>query len=191
MNSAPETEVDDFLRRFRRGLAALAPDVREDLVGEVRSHLAERLAQGKLDLAGAFGSPEEYASHFVNAEALRAALPRGGPLRLVAVLLARVRATAVVVLVVLPLAMIEIMALALVAIGFLKPFSGGHVGLFLDSGGGFGALGWVSDPGSMREVLGYAAMPIFIFLGLLLFWAGNRLLLRVARRELALMQTGR
>jgi hypothetical protein len=144
-----------------------------------------------LDLAGAFGSPEEYASRFVNAEALRTALTRGSPLRLVAVLLARVRATALVVFVVLPLAAIEIMALALVGIGFIKPFSGGHVGLFLEADGSFRALGWVNDPGPMREVLGYAAMPIFIFVGLLLFWAGYRLLLKVARRELTETQAGR
>jgi len=191
MHSSSEREVEDFLRRFRRGLAALPADVREDLAGEVQSHLTERLAQGKLDLDGAFGSPEEYAAGFVNAEALRTALTRGSPLRLAAVLLGRVREAALVVFVVLPLAAIELMALALVAIGILKPFGGSHIGLFLDSGGGFGGLGWVGDPGAMREVLGYAAMPLFIFAGLLLFWAGNRLLVRVARRELARLQANR
>jgi len=191
MNSSSETEIEDFLRRFRRGLAALPPDIREDLVGEVHSHLTERQAEGKLDLARAFGSPEEYASRFVNAEALRTALTRGGPLRLAAVLLARVRAAALVVFVVLPLAAIELMALALAAIGLLKPFSSAHVGLFFDAGGRFEALGWVSDPGSMHETLGYAAMPLFIFVGLLVFWAGYRLMMLVARRELTRMQNSR
>ena len=114
MNKSSQVEVENFLRRFRRGLAALPLDVREDLVGEVQSHLEERLAQGKLDLAGAFGSPEEYASRFVNAEALRAAVTWGNPLQLVAALLGRVRAAAFVVFAVLPLAVLEIMGLALV-----------------------------------------------------------------------------
>jgi hypothetical protein len=143
-----------------------------------------------LDLPGAFGSAEEYASRFVDAQALRAAATRDNPLKLIAALLGRVRATAFVVFVVLPLAVLEIIGLALVAVGFFKPFSSGHIGLFFQADGRFGALGWVSDPGSMREMLGYAVMPIFIFSGLLLFWACNRLLLKVARRELALIASG-
>ncbi len=190
MNKSSPTEVENFLRCFRRGLAALPPDIREDLVGELRSHFEERLAEGKLDLPGAFGSAEDYASRFVDAQALRAAATRDNPLKLIAALLGRVRATAFVVFVVLPLAVLEIIGLALAAIGFCKPFSSGHIGLFLEADGRFGALGWVSDPGSMREMLGYAVMPVFIFSGLLLFWLCNRLLLRVARRELALIASG-
>lgn len=185
INKPSQIEVDDFLRRFRRGLTTLPADIREDLVGEVRSHIEERLAQGKLDLAGAFGSPEEYASRFVTEGALRTAVARGTPLQLIAVLLGKVRGTAVVVFVVLPLAVVEIIALALAAIGFLKPFSSSHIGLFLKANGSLGLLGWGSDTSSMHEVLGYTAMPIFIFSGLLLFWICNRLLLGVARRELA------
>jgi len=190
MNKSSLAEVENFLRCFRRGLAALPPDIREDLVGELRSHFEERLAEGKLDLPGAFGSAEDYASRFVDAQALRAAATRDNPLKLIAALLGRVRATAFVVFIVLPLAVLEIIGLALVAIGFCKPFSSGHIGLFLEADGRFGALGWVSDPGSMREMLSYAVMPIFIFSGLLLFWLCNRLLLRVARRELALIASG-
>jgi uncharacterized membrane protein len=190
MNKSSKADIDDFLRRFRRGLAALPADIREDLVREVQSHFDERLIQEKLDLA-AFGSPEEYASRFLNAEALRAAVTRDNPLRLVAVLLGRVRATFYVIFVVLPLAVFEIMGLALVVTGFCKPFSSGHIGLFLKPDGRFGALGWVNDLGSMREVLGYTSMPIFIFIGLLLFWACHRLLQLVARRELALMRAAR
>ena len=190
MNKSSRTEVEDFLRCFRRGLAALPPDIREDLVGELRSHFEERLGEGKLDLPSAFGSAEDYASRFVDAQALQAAATRDNPLKLIAALLGRMRATAFVVFVVLPLAVLEIIGLALVAIGFCRPFSNGHIGLFFEADGRFGALGWVSDPGSMREVLGYAAMPVFIFSGLLLFWLCNRLLLRVARRELALIASG-
>lgn len=190
MNKSSLTEVENFLRCFRRGLASLPSDIRDDLVGELRSHFEERLAEGKLDLPGAFGSAEDYASRFVDAQALRAAATRDNPLKLIAALLGRVRETAFVVFVVLPLAVLEIIGLAMVAIGFCKPFSSGHIGLFLESDGRFGALGWVSDPGSMREILGYAVMPVFIFSGLLLFWLCNRLLLKVARRELAVIASG-
>ncbi len=184
MNQASRNEAEDFLRRFRRALAALRPDIRDDLAEEVRSHFEERLAQEKLDLA-AFGSPEEYASRFVDIEALRAAVFAGNPLRLAAALVGRVGRAAVAVFVVLPLALLEIAGLALAVIGFCKPFSSGHIGLFLEPGGGFGGVGWIANPESMREVLGNATMPVFIFGGLLLFWACYRLLLRVARHELS------
>jgi uncharacterized membrane protein len=189
-NSSPK-EVEDFLRRFRRGLASLPADIREDLVSEVRSHIEERLSQGKLDLETAFGSPEEYASRFVNENVLRTAVARARPWQLVGVLLGRARATALVIFVVIPLAVIVIMALVLAAAGICKPFDPGHIGLFLQADGSFGGLGWISNPGSMHEVLGYAAMPVFIFVGLLLFWGSHRLLLRVARSELVRIQTAR
>jgi uncharacterized membrane protein len=190
MNNSSQFEVESFLRRFRRGLAALPPDIREDLVGELRSHFEERLSAGRLDIPGSFGSPEVYASRFVDAQALRVATTQSNPLNLVAVLLGRVKTTAIVLFIVLPLAVLEIVGFALVLIGFFKPFSPGHIGLFLDADGRFGGLGWISVPGSMREVLGYSGMPVFIFGGLFLFWFCHRLLIKVARRELALISPG-
>jgi uncharacterized membrane protein len=185
MNNISSNEVEDFLRRFRRGLAALPADIREDLVSEAHSHIQDRLTQGKLDLASAFGSPEAYASRFLTEDAFQSAVTRDRPWQLVSVLLSKARSSALVVFAVLPLAVIEIMAVALLVVGVFKPFSRDHIGLFLHADGTFGVLGWISNPGSMREVLGYSAMPIFIFGGLLLFWVSNRLLLRVARSELA------
>jgi hypothetical protein len=190
VNNPSSKEVDDFLRRFRRGLASLPADIREDLVSEMRSHIEERSSQGKLDLAS-FGPPEEYASRFVNESVLRTAVARARPWQLVSVLVGRARATALVVFVVIPLAVIEIMALVLAAAGICKPFDPGHIGLFLRADGSFGGLGWFSNPGSMHEVLGYAAMPVFIFVGLLLFWGSHRLLLSVARSELVRAQPTR
>jgi uncharacterized membrane protein len=188
MTNSSRTDADAFLRRFRRGLALLPADIRDDLVDEVRSHIEDRLAQGKLDLTGSFGSPEVYASRFIAEQALSAAASQGRPFQLVAVLLAKLRPAALVVFVVLPLVVVEIMALVLAALGVLKPFDGEHIGLFLTDNGGIGALGWISDTASMHEVLGYSAMPLFVFCGLLLFWMSNRLLVSVARRQIARLQ---
>lgn len=190
-NAASRTEIDDFLRRFRRALASVPADVREELVDELRSHIEERLAQGRLDLEAGFGSPEDYASHFVTEGALQAAVSRGNPFHILTVLLGKVRATAVTIFVVLPLGMLELVACGLILDGLLKPIGGSHVGLFLRSNGGFGALGWIRDIGSMHEVLGYAAMPIFLFCGLLLLWAAHKLLQTVARRELVRIRKNR
>ena len=190
MNNASKKDIEDFLFRFRRGLAALPKDSRDDLVGELRSHFEDRSNEGKLDLAGEFGSPEEYAARFVNADGLRSAASGSHPLRLITVLLGGVRSTAIVVCVVLPCAVLEIMGLSLVLIGACKPFDSNHIGLFLDADGRLGSLGWSRNPGLTHEVLGCAVIPIFLFGGLLLFWACHRLLLKVARHELARIAAG-
>jgi hypothetical protein len=186
---APRDEIDNFLRRVKSGLADLPSDIREDLVAELRSHLEERAEQGKLNLAGEFGSPEDYATRLMAEHNLAHAVNKGTPVSLIVTLLNTVRATALTVFVILPLAMIEIIALGLVVMGIAKPFYPDHIGLFRGADG-HGALGWVSDAGSMHEVTGYAGIPAFIFGGLVLFWIGNRLLLRIARRELARMRGG-
>ena len=97
MNNMSSNEVEDFLSRFRRGLAALPADIREDLVSEVRSHIQDRLTQGKLDLASAFGSPEAYASRFLTEDAFQTAVTRDRPWQLVSVLLSKARSSALVV----------------------------------------------------------------------------------------------
>ena len=190
-NLPSQTEIHDFLHRFRRALASLPVDIREDLVDEVRSHLEERFAQGKLDLKESFGSPEDYASGFLAEGVLHAAVNRGNPWDVLAVLLGKVQATTITVFVVIPLAVLELMGIALTLTGFLKPIDSRHVGLFLREDGGFGALGWMSDSGSMHETLGYAAMPLFIFCGLLLFWISHKLMLNVARHQLARLRMNR
>jgi Protein of unknown function (DUF1700) len=187
--NAPRDEINDFLRRVRGGLAALPSDIREDLVAELRSHLDERAEQGKLNVAGEFGSPEAYAARLMAEHNLAHAVSKGTPVSLIVTLISTVRATALTFFVILPLATIEIIALGLMVMGIAKPFYGDHIGVFRGADG-HGALGWVSDVGSMHEVTGYAGTPAFIFAGLVLFWIGNRLLLRIARYELLRMRGG-
>lgn len=188
MADASRGEITGFLSRVHRGLSALPTDIREDLVAELRSHLEERGEKGKLDLVGEFGLPEAYAARLMAEHDLSDAVTRRRSVSLVVALLGTARTTALALFVVLPLATVEIISLVLVGLGVAKPFYGEHIGLFQGAHDHSGALGWVSDLGSLHEVLGYAAIPIFIFGGLLLLWIGNRLLLRVARRELLRMR---
>jgi uncharacterized membrane protein len=178
-------EIERFLRAFRQGLGTLPADIRDDLVKEMRSHLEERLERGHLELTNDFGSPEEYASQFVHEQLLGTAIVRGRPWELVPALLGAIRTASVAIFLVLPLAVVELIGIAFVLIGLSKPFAGTHIGLFLRANGSFGGLGWIGNTTSTHEVLGFAAIPLFIFVGLLLFWTGNRVMLAVARGELA------
>jgi uncharacterized membrane protein len=183
VTDAPQDEIEAFLRQVRRGLAALPPDIREDLIAELRSHLQERAEQGNLNIPGEFGSPDVYADRLTAEHTLTGALSKRTPIPLLVALMGTARNAVLTLFVILPLATIEIIALGLVVMGLAKPFAGDHIGIF-QGPGGHGALGWVSDVGSMHEITGYAGIPAFIFGGLVLFWIGYRLLARVARREL-------
>jgi len=183
VTDAPQDQIEAFLKRVRRGLASLPPDIREDMIAELRSHLQERAEQGNLNIAGEFGSPDAYADRLRSEHNLTGALSQGTPVSLVVALMSTARTAVLTLFVILPLATLEIIALGLVVMGVAKPFSGNHIGIF-QGPGGHGALGWVDDVGSMHEVTGYAGIPAFIFGGLVLFWIGYRLLARVAQREL-------
>lgn len=189
--SYADPELETFLKAFRRGLGALPADIRDDLVNEMRSHLEERLQRGQLRLASDFGPPEEYASQFVHEQLLGTAIVRGRPWELLSALLGIVRTAGVAVFFILPLAAVELMGLASVLIGLAKPFATTHIGLFRSADGSFGGLGWISQTTAMHDVLGLIAMPLFIFLGLLLFWTGNRTLLVIARNECARIRNNR
>jgi uncharacterized membrane protein len=188
MDRNSESARENYLRRFRRGLAVLPADIREDLVQELRSHISERSGNPAFDLVNEFGLPEEYAARFVSEHVLSAAVTRGTSTQLIAALIGKLHATSRAVFLVLPLAVLQIAALMLIGMGILKPFSSGHVGLFVFPDGGFGGLGWIGDTAGMHEELGYAAVPLFIFGGVLLFWLGNRLLVQLARKELTVLR---
>lgn len=183
----PANEAQDYLRRFRGALGSLPADIREDLVAELRSHIEERQTQAPFSPTQVFGSPEVYASQFIVEQRLSTAVNSGRPLELIASLFVTTRLTATLLFLVFPLIVVEIFGLGLTVLGALKPFST-HIGLFLYPDGAFGGLGWINQPGSAHEVLGYGVMPVFIISGLLTFWLGYRLLVTLGRRELARMR---
>lgn len=190
MTKIAPNEIDHFLSRVRRGLSGLPADIRADVVAELRSHLEDKNEQGQLDLAREFGTPEAYANRFISEQRLSDAINRGTTIPLVTALLGAAQATVFVLFVILPLVTVELISLMSVAIGLAKPFDPGQIGLFMQSNGDFGSLGWIQNVNSMHEVLGYSAIPIFILGGLMVFWVVNRLLLTLARGALAKLRTG-
>jgi len=144
-----------------------------------------------LELSNDFGSPEEYASQFVHEQLLGTAIVRGRPWELLPALLGAIRTASVAIFLVLPLAVVELIGVALVLIGLSKPLASMHIDLFRSADGGFGGVGWIGNTNSMHEVLGFTAIPLFIFLGLLMFWTGNRIMLAVARGELSRIRNHR
>lgn len=165
-------DAQEFLRRFRLALSPLPAAERDEIAREVASHFAERPLDAE-SLAREFGAPEDYAGEFLAERALRGALASGTPWALGRALLGAV-GQGMALLVVVPLVVLEVMAVALVALGVVKPFAPAHIGLFLNAGGGLQVVGYSSAvPSGTHEVLGPWATPAFIVAGLVIGWASN------------------
>ncbi|HYG68991.1 MAG TPA: hypothetical protein VD838_15085 [Anaeromyxobacteraceae bacterium] len=185
MTSYPSEKAERWLRALRQALSALPDDERDDLVAEVRSHLADRAARGDADVLAGFAEPEAYAAEFLEERALSGALAQGASWALGSALLSGAR-TGAILLAVVPLAVLHVVATALVVLAAAKPLFPGHVGVFVGDAGPWviGAWSGAAETG-VRELLGWWAVPVFGLGGALLLWAANRALRAVARRRLA------
>jgi uncharacterized membrane protein len=165
-------DAQEFLRRFRLALSPLPAAERDEIAREVGSHIADRSLDADA-LARAFGAPEAYAGEFLAERSLRGALASGTPWALGRALLGAV-GQVWALLVVVPLVVLQVMAVTLVALGVVKPFAPAHIGLFLDAGGGLRLVGYSSSvPAGVHDVLGAWATPAFIVAGVAIGWASQ------------------
>ena len=182
MNTPAIASIDDFLRKVRQGLASLPVAEREDILAELRSHLLERHERGSDDPLGGFESPEKFAAEFVAEYALRGALAQGTSWALGRALFVAGRDSVQALLALLPLLLLQLMALTLLLAAALKPFLWDQVGLWV--GGGKFFVGISDDHVTMHEVLGWWGLPLFALAGVLLFWSSNRAMMTLVRRTL-------
>lgn len=189
--SALPGEAERYLTSLERALGPLPAPERAEILEELRSHLADRAAQGTPDLLAGFEAPEAYAAAFVRERALAGALAQGTSWAVGRALLAGAGKLgwwyAVLVLGVLHLYGVTFLALAVA-----KTFFPSRVGLFV--GGGTLAFGaFFGDPvhaDGAFEVLGWWAIPLFVALGALILWAANGTLRALGRWRLARMRSG-
>ena len=182
MNVPENPSIDAFLRKVRQGLASLPAAEREDIVAELCSHLQDRQAQGNADPLAGFGSPERLAADFVSEYALRGALTQGTSWALGKALFVAGRNSVRAVLVLGPLLVLQLCAVAFLVAAALKPFAPGMVGVWVDGGEFYAGIG--HGHAAMREVLGWWSLPLFALTGALLFWLSNRAMLALVRRRL-------
>jgi len=187
------TEAEQFLRKLSAALAGLPSADRDDIVAEIRSHLAERAARGEADLVAPFGPPEAYAASFLQERALAGALARGSSWALGRALASGAR-RAGGWYAVLVLAILHLYGIGLVAMAALKPLFPANVGMFVGDGkfglgAHFGPEAEYKYSGT-REVLGWWAIPIFLVAGALILHAANWALRHLARRRLVQLRSG-
>lgn len=181
--AALPNEAEHFLRGLDRALSTLPGAERREILDEVRSHLADRAAQGATDLLRGFESPEAYAAAFFQERALASALAQGSSWAVGRALLAGARRVGWWYLV-LVLGLLHVYGLSFLVLAVVKPFFPGNVGLFV--GGGRFTFGVVpgADVARATEVLGWWAMPVFLVLGVFTLWIANWMLRALGRWRL-------
>ena len=177
-------EAERFLRGLDRALSPLPGEERQEIVDEVRSHLADRAAQGATDLLGGFGSPDAYGAAFLQEKALASALARGTSWAIGRALLAGARKVGWWYVVAV-LGLLHLFGVSFLVLAVLKPVFPGNVGLFM--GGGRFSLGAIfgGEVGNTTEVLGWWSIPVFAVLGASALWGGNWMLRALGRWRLA------
>lgn len=180
-------EAERFLKEVRRGLGSLDAQERDDVIEELRSHLCDRVAQGKADPLQGFEDPAQLAASFVSERALRGALSQGTPWVVARAILVSARDSLTLLFALVPLVLVQVVAFFLVLTAVLKPFSPAEFGLWVGNGNFYVGR---STP-SAHEVLGLWGIPILLLAGVLLFWASSRGLRALAISRLASHRLGR
>ncbi|MCP4205399.1 MAG: hypothetical protein GY769_26100, partial [bacterium] len=177
-----ETRIGQYTARLRRALGTLQAGEVDDIVLEIQSHIAERLADSAdpaaaaVEVLEALGDPEELAAEY-QTEAL---LARGRSSQSPLALMRAAQRWAMEGLFGLTMFLAGILgyslAAALVLVAVLKPFFPLHIGLWRDPPDLL-ALGFVSGPPDAQfELLGWWIIPVGLVTGCLLWLGMTRLL---------------
>jgi hypothetical protein len=176
--------AERYLRDLAQGIGSLEPAERGEIVEEIRSHLAERVARGQRDPLDGFEPAEDLAAGFLSERELRGALARGGSWRLGRALLNAGRDSLGALFVLLPLALLQVVACTSLLVAALKPFMPTRLGLWVGPGDFHVGINASNDP-ALHEVLGWWGTPVLAAAGVTLFWASARAMRALARARLA------
>jgi hypothetical protein len=178
MAPTDQSKIDGYLRQLARALASLKEQDRTDIVDEIRAHLEQRRAEGRLDEAiSGLGAPETCAAGFLEELRLQSAFVDPAPGKTVATLaaLASRRLTAAVGLFLAG-------TFYLLAAGFavtmaFEVFSPETTGLWFSAERGVLFFGAIDPPDrdNLRELLGRWNVPVSAALAVLSLVIGDRL----------------
>ena len=188
MTTIPNHSVEAFLRKLRQGIASLPLAEQDEIVAELRSHLAERQAQGSTDPLAGFESPARLAADFVGEHTLRDALARGTPWAMSSAFFVVARDSVLGLLVLFPLLVFQLEAVLLLLAAALKPLLPEQTGLWVGPGKFY--VGILASPDSGRELLGWWAIPVFAITGVVLFWGANQAMMMLIRWRLRGLSSG-
>ncbi len=175
MNQDAQTRqdsIDAYLARLRHALGSLREEEVDDILREIRGHIAEQLETAPRSgdttverILSDLGRPEEIGSLYRTDAMVTRARATFSPLLLMRAALSWARDTALgFVAVFLGLTGYGL-GLALLACAFLKPFYPDRIGLWIYRHGA--NMGWSDGRGLGRELLGWWIIPMDLLVGTL------------------------
>ncbi len=165
-----QADIDTWLGYLEQVLAPLPAAEREDIVVEARAHLEERLAAGlsaTSALAG-FGKAETYARAFLEDHKLNTALDSQRSVAMVRALLSVAGQSLIATLGLIMFLVFSLTTLGAIACILLKMAQPQMVGVWSEPG--YFALGVLTDPPKVPEMLGGWAYPILISIAVIDAW---------------------
>jgi len=179
--------LEEYLERIRKILKPLTAEEKEEIVLEIKGHILESLTLIKEEkdevknlkaVLEKLGDPEDYAPGFVTDYILEKGVKEKSIGLIFQGLLRWGFSTITGFVSVIFFFVLYLLSFCLVMVGILKPFFPKDIGLFV-KGESFEGLGYIknvsSDP-QIKEVLGYAFIPMAIISGILIFFVATRLL---------------
>jgi len=189
--------LEEYLEKLRKILKPLSPEEREEIVLEIKGHILESLTlfkEGTNEVGNLkivlekLGDPKGYAPGFVTDYILDKGVKEKSLSLIFKGLLRWGFSTITGLVSVIFFFALYLLSFSLAIIGILRPFFPKDIGLFV-KGGSFEGLGYIknvsSDP-QIKELLGYAFVPMAIILGLLIFFVATRLLKKTIKLRLEL-----
>lgn len=155
-----EARIEDYLRRVRAGLASLPETVREDVVTELRSHIADRVEAGHEPAAviAALGAPEDYAARMYDAHQVTEALSTRRTGALVGALIRSTAINGFAIGAAIALFFLWSFVVSVAGVAAWKITDPVHTGLWVSDTQFF--IGKIDDPGAATDVLGVWIFPL-------------------------------
>lgn len=182
-SESPQRQIESYLAALRKQLDGLPAEDVEEILQELRGHIAERVketesgqsAAGVAQLLDQFGTPQQIGSLY-RAEALAASARAGfSPALIVRATLRVASRTGVGFLALMAGFVGYVLGGALIICAILKPFLPAYVGLWINPGGM--VLGAEMPQPHGQELLGWWLIPYGLGVGLA-FLIGTTVFLR-------------
>ncbi len=168
--------VRNYLERLERGLHLLPKDERAAIILEIKSHIAERLAEPDTTIhfvLDSLGDADELAHSYVEHYRLEDALARSS-LSLLVVILKRAARSVVALVTGFVAVSFYLFALGFVWVAVVKPIFPQTTGMWFE-GGHFNFGSFSAAPGT-HELLGYWIIPVAVAGALISYVAGTALM---------------
>jgi len=189
--------LEEYLEKLRKILKPLSPEESEEIVLEIKGHILESLTLIKEEkdevknltaVLEKLGDPEDYAPGFVTDYILEKGVKEKSIGLIFRGFLRWGFSTITGFVSVILFFALYLLSFSLVIIGILKPFFPKDIGFFV-KGKSFEGLGYIKNVSSVpqiKELLGYAFVPMAIISGILIFFVTTRLLKKTIKLRLEL-----